>query len=299
MVDLSRMTPLIRSRLLAIASAAAFGGSTVLSKVALEFLPPISLMVVQLLGSLLALWLFVLFTRRPVPLGRKVWQRTLTGVLEPALTFLFFLFGLKLTSAGQASLISTLETVMILALSAVLFRARIERRLLGLALLATLGAVLVVGTTTGSSAFWGNLLVLMGIACAALYVVLNQREIPNLQPVVMVGLQQLVGLLMALIALGLAWRLGEPIMLEPLAWWAWGLLALTGVIQYALAFGLYFTAQRNMPANETALYLTLTPVFGLAGSVMFLGERLNPTQWFGASVIVASIALMAISSSNN
>jgi drug/metabolite transporter (DMT)-like permease len=188
---------------------------------------------------------------------------------------------------------------MILGLSAVVFRVRIEQRLLGLALSATLGAVLVVGTTTGSSAFWGNLFVLMGIACAALYVVLNQREIPNLDPVVMVGLQQLVGLLMALIALGLAWGLGEPIMLEPLAWWAWGLLALTGVIQYALAFGLYFTAQRNMPANETALYLTLTPVFGLAGSVMFLGERLNPTQWFGASVIVASIALMAISSSNN
>lgn len=293
------MTVHNRARLLATASAAALGASTVIGKFALDFLPPITLMVVQLLGSLLVLWPFVILTRRPIPpLRCEILQRASTGTLEPALTFLLALYGLKFTTAGEASLIATLETVMILGLSVALFRARVERHLLALALLATLGAVLVVGTTASSNSFWGNLLVLAGTACAALYVVLNQRELPDLEPLVMVGLQQIAALILVLLVLAVAFVLGQPVVPEHLVWWGWLLVALTGVIQYALAFGLYFTAQRDMPANETALYLTLTPVFGLLGSAIFLGERLNTIQWLGALVIVGSIAAMAVFSNH-
>ncbi len=285
--------------MLAVGSAGIFGASTVFSKFALERFPPVTLLLVQLLGSLSALWLFVWLTKRSIPLRLEVWKRAATGVLEPGMTYLLGFLGLTMTSAGQASLVATLETVMILTLSAFLLKVRVERRLLGLALLATFGAVLVIGTAAVSNALSGNFLVLLGTACAALYVVFNQREILDLEPVVMVGLQQLVGLAAVLVVWGVILASGGRVVPRDLDPWGWGLAALLGVMQYALGFSFYFLAQRGMAANETAVYLTLIPVFGVVGGALFLGETLRHTQWLGAVVIVASIAFMAVSSQGN
>ncbi len=293
------LTRLGRARLLAISAAAMFGGSTVLSKFALESFPPMTLLLVQLLGSLCVLWLFLLISRRQVPMNFMVLKRAATGILEPAMTYMFSFFGLTLTTASQTALISTLETVMIMILSVVIFRAPVEKRLFGLAILATLGAMMVVGTTSGSNALVGNLLVVLGTACAALYVVLNQHPIPQLEPSVMIGLQQLVGLIPVIMVTIFIWLSGGKIMPEGLAWWDWGLAALIGVAQYAIGFSLYFTAQRDLTSNETALYLTLIPVFGVAGGAIFLGERLQGLQWLGATMIIGAITFITWSSHHN
>ena len=38
--------------------------------------------------------------------------------------------------------------------------------------------------------------------------------------------------------------------------------------------------------------LNLTPVFGVAGGYLFLGERLAPLQWLGAGLILAAVLVI-------
>jgi drug/metabolite transporter (DMT)-like permease len=63
-------------------------------------------------------------------------------------------------------------------------------------------------------------------------------------------------------------------------------------VQYSLAFALYLTALKAIPAAQAAIYLTLIPVFGVSGGVLFLGESLTPIQAAGAVLIV--LALMGL-----
>ena len=48
---------------------------------------------------------------------------------------------------------------------------------------------------------------------------------------------------------------------------------------------------RHVTAALAGVFLTLIPVFGVAGA-MVVGERLEPRQWVGAIIVVASVGLL-------
>jgi drug/metabolite transporter (DMT)-like permease len=140
----------------------------------------------------------------------------------------------------------------------------------------------------GSGRLAGDLLVLAGTGFAALYVVLSSRHVRHIAPVDLAFGQQLCGLILVL-GLALAAILAglEPARLPP----GRSLLmaALSGILQYALPFWLYLTAVRVIPVSRAAVWLTLTPVFGVAGGVVFLGETVAPVQAAGALLILLAI----------
>ena len=57
--------------------------------------------------------------------------------------------------------------------------------------------------------------------------------------------------------------------------------ALSGIVQYALAFWLYLFALQHLRASVAAFYLALIPVFGIAAASVFLGESLSPRPMGG------------------
>lgn len=63
----------------------------------------------------------------------------------------------------------------------------------------------------------------------------------------------------------------------------------SGVLYYGLAYWLYLSALRNVPASIAAMSFYLIPVFGAAGGFPFPGERLEPSQWAGVAVLLVAI----------
>ena len=57
----------------------------------------------------------------------------------------------------------------------------------------------------------------------------------------------------------------------------------------AAAFWIYLKALQTVPATTASIFLNLTPVFGVAGAYILLGERLTQSQWVGAAIILASV----------
>ena len=282
----------------AVLSAACWGSATVMSKAVLAHMPPLTLLTVQLTASIAVLWLAVLVLRRRMRLDRQSRRASLSGLLEPGLSYTFGIVGLALTTASSAALLGAAEPLFILFLAWLVLKERAGTPMLAMATMATLGILLVMfpdtGDLPGQGSLTGDLLVLAGTFFGALYVIATRRLVRRLDPLSLSALQQSVGLLwtlgallvalgFGLSALGLA---GVPPAILLLA-------AASGVIQYALAFWFYLFALQSLPANFAGFYLTLIPVFGLAAAFLFLGESLTALQWVGALCVIAAVAAIS------
>lgn len=69
------------------------------------------------------------------------------------------------------------------------------------------------------------------------------------------------------------------------------LFAYTGLIGTAYAFWALAIVNRSLPASTTALGILATPVVGIAGSAIFLGEGLDAPLLLAAAMILAGIAI--------
>jgi drug/metabolite transporter (DMT)-like permease len=69
----------------------------------------------------------------------------------------------------------------------------------------------------------------------------------------------------------------------------------SGLVYYGLAYWLYLTGLRHVPASIAAVSFYLIPVFGVAAASL-VGERLDPAQWVGAIVVAGAVAVIGVRS---
>ena len=140
--------------------------------------------------------------------------------------------------------------------------------------------------------FVGNLLVLGGVLCCALYTVLVRALGVGLDPLLVVAMQQTFALCWVLLLWPIELRIGQPLSLAEVSRPLWLWAGASGIIYYALAFWCYVDALRQVPATLGGPFLNLIPIFGMVGAYMFLGERLGQLQWLGAGITLLSIFLI-------
>jgi drug/metabolite transporter (DMT)-like permease len=278
--------------LLMVASAFSWAAGVVVTKLVLDRsdAPSTSVLAVQLGGSVLVLALAALVTRTPL---RGAWSRGWVGLLEPGIAYYLALAGLALTSATNASILGSLEPVLVPLLLLLLFRERPAARIVVVVIAATVGSMLVsLSGSSGGSDWRGDLLIVGSVTAAALYVVLASAQVAELPPVASALTQQVwaVGLVGAVLAVGLggrgAWAAPD---VSDLA-----LMLASGVLNYALPFWLYLVALTKMPVARAAAYLTLIPPFGVVLAAAVLGEQVTLFHAVGGALVVASLLYDAL-----
>ena len=273
-------------------AAACWGFGALMSKYALEQIPPLTLLMVQLFVSVALLWLAVLVQGVRVRLNRDALRLGLIGILNPGLAYMFSLIGLTRTTASMSAVLWAAEPIVIIGFAWLLLCERLTWPLLACAALAIVGVGVVAGLDVwggGTSSLLGNLLIVIGVCCCALYTVLTRRMVANHSPLLIVALQQTAALLWALLIWPVElWNAGAiHLTTIPLRFWAWG--AAGGLVYYALAFWLYLIGLQQAPASLAALFLNLIPIFGVGGAYLLLGERLTLAQWGGALLILVAV----------
>ncbi|MQT14194.1 DMT family transporter [Segnochrobactrum spirostomi] len=284
-----------RAMLCLIGAAAAWGLSIPITKGLLDTLPPLTLLALQLFGSIAALWTATLVARRRLPPRRAGWRAAATGLLEPGLAYAVAVPGLALTSATHAAIISAVEPAMIVVIVWAAFGERASRTVLLATALAIGGVILVTGGDGGDgvASFVGDGLLALGTLLAAVYVTASSRIVAAIDPLPLAALQQSVGLALIVVLLPLAVVSGLetlPSSVPPLVVAA---AVASGLAQYSLPFWLYLTGLRSVPANVASLPLALTPVFGVTGALVLLGERMAPVQWLGCAVVIGAVVAIA------
>jgi drug/metabolite transporter (DMT)-like permease len=213
----------------------------------------------------------------------------LAGTGVAAFNTLVYL-GLQHTVAINALLMQTMMPVMIVALSFVLFRERINRGQAGGVILCLMGAIAIivqgdVQVMRNLSFNPGDLLVLLAVINYAGYTALLRRR-PAIHPLSFLVVTFVVGTLMLL-----PFYLWESLMVRPIAWNAVSLLSVSyvSIFPSVISFLCYNRGVELIGANRAGLFLYLMPVFGGTMAVFFLGESIRWFHWAGVVLIATGI----------
>ena len=279
-----------RAVLSLVLAAASWGTATAISKRAVAEIPPLTLLAIQLAASIVVLALLMRWRGEPFrdPTASPILGRL--GVLNPGLAYALGLLGLVHISASLSVLLWAAEPLMILLLAAWFLHERVTPGVVGLSLIAAAGMALVVYGPGPSGQLLGVGLTLAGVACCAIYTVVARRWLGTADgTAAVVATQQLYALAFSLLVVVAVWLAGGAVRPENVSVAGWVSALVSGVLYYGVAFWLYLSGLRQVPASYAAASFYLIPVFGLAAAFVLLGERLNPQQWLGAGVVIVVV----------
>jgi len=272
-------------------AAASWGVGTVVSKRAVEEIPPFTLLPIQLAASLAVLLVLMLVSGMPLRGSPPILSRL--GILNPGIAYALGLAGLTWISASLSVLLWALEPLLILVLAGVFLREGITARLIALSLVAASGMALILAEPASGGQWPGVVLTLIGIGCCAGYTIVARRFVGASDSTAQVVLAQQAYALGFAAAVGIAAALlggANGTAITPL-----GLASAvgSGVLYYAAAYWFYLSALRTVPASLAASSFYLIPVFGVAAGSLLLGDRLEPVQWIGAGIVAVAVVLIA------
>jgi drug/metabolite transporter (DMT)-like permease len=231
----------------------------------------------------------LLITHRP-GLNAKEWRTlALAAFLGVPVQFLIQFYGLSLTTVSHAALMVGTMPV-ILAVGATFFAHERLDMTGWLALAAsTAGAALIAlgrhGVGVGDPSLAGDLLVVLSLAIALFWILLNKRLMDQHSPIVVTAYGLLLGTLMLLVWVPVRYGLPPVAHVSMKAWLA---LAASGVLCTATTTLLWNWGMTQVPASQAGVLLNMEPLIGSLLGVFVLGERLGPTAWTGGCLILAA-----------
>ena len=283
---------------MALLTAMAFWGSTfVVLRIALTALTPLQTMAGRMLVACIVF----------LPLWPRLWRElkehgnlgtlTLMALCEPCLFFLFETHALRLTTASQAGMITSLLPLLVAAVAFVALREHAGLRMWLGFLLAVCGVtwltLAAVPDEKAANPLLGNILEGIAMCCAAGYTVLARHLSTVYSALCITAVQAFVGMIFFCL---LALVVPESDTLISLgrdfpAWVPWACVFYLGGIVTFAGYGLYNFGVKRLSAGRAAAYTNLIPVFALLFGVALLGEKLPPAQYGGALLIVLGVLL--------
>jgi drug/metabolite transporter (DMT)-like permease len=271
--------------------------SFIATKVALEWVPPLTVVAARLVISALAFAIWMAMTRRS--LAGVTWRRVplllLLSLVGAGLHYSVQTIGIGMTTASNASLYAVTGPITIMLLSALILSEPITARKAGGLVLALAGVLLVMGPDKVlafrlDAHVLGDLLVMASIFMWGLFTVLGKAITDELGALRVTAVVTMIAASWMLpVGIGeMVWRSLSLVAVPATAWLAIGFL---GIACSFLATLLYFVALEATESQKVGLYLYTIPPMTAVVAMVVLGERLD--AWFlaGAAAIFAGVAL--------
>ncbi len=277
--------------LLAILAAALYAINSPISKILLNYMPSTLMAGFLYIGAGLGM-AFIAFIRKFKQSYKKE-QRltkneipyTLAMILLDIAAPICLLYGLKSTTAANASLLNNFEIVATAIIAFFIFKEKISFRLWIGILFITLSCILLSFEDLSSLQFsYGSLFILLACLCWGLE---NNctRKISSKDPMQIVLLK---GIFSGIGSLIIGFCIGERITI----WWSVIAVMSIGLISYGLSIFFYVYAQRLLGAARTSAYYAISPFIGTALSLIIFHEILN-YNYFIALVLMIIGAYLA------
>ena len=272
-------------------SAAVYGVSTTVSVVALRAVRPADLLAVEISGA--AVMLLVAAAVRGQLRRRGALRQMLLGALVPGLAFLFGDLGLARTSASSGSLLLAAEPLLSVLLALAVLRERLSGRATAALVLGLAGGALVAfepGGSSGDDTTLGNVLVLLAVVAAAVFLVATRRFNDGGDGLNASAWQTTGGALSVVPFVAISWSTGGSRLdtIGAAGWSACIAVVLCGAIG-SVAFN---RGIARVPAARAGQLGNLTPVVGTLTAVAFLGDRPSLLQLVGGAAILGGLALL-------
>ncbi|MFK7988286.1 MAG: DMT family transporter [Sandaracinaceae bacterium] len=284
----------LRTLLYLLLLASLWGPSFFFIRLAVEDIPPITLVAGRMVGATALLYGLMRLRGGRLPRDPAVWRRfafvALTGTAVP---FVLVSWGEQFIDTALASILNATVPLFTLVL-AHFFTAddRLTWRKGFGVLLGLLGTVLLIAPSVGEGSEVGVLGLLavlvasLGYSVSGVYTRIHMR---GMAPMVAPTMQFLIsGVLLVPLSLAVdrPWTLAAP---SPTAWG--GFLALI-VFGSVLAFVVYYRLLEIATASTISMCTYLIPVVGVGLGVSVLGETLPPSAYVASGAILLGVLVV-------
>ena len=235
------------------------------------------------------------------PKDRQSWKTlTLIGLTGVFGYQIFFMHGMRLTAAGDASLIVTFNPIFTVLLAAPLLGQPISRKMFAGLACGFIGVAVVTGWSPNTDLpfnerILGDFLILLAALNWALTTNMTKRmmerrkgeaEASTLEIVVWYSL--LGTLMLTPLAAWETWHYGlpEPTMKD------WYAILYLGALSTVIAYYWFAMGIEKLGATAASSYVFLVPVFGVLGGVWLLDEKVGWTLIVGFILIVSGVRLV-------
>jgi len=277
--------------------ALAWSGGWIAGKLGVESAPPLEFSAVRFVIASLVLAVIVVATRTRVRtdgLGPVVLSAVSGYLGYNALVFV----GLTMAPASDAALIVPTTIPVLTASAATFVGERVTAtKVAGFALASIGGALVVAAGQTGGELsgrrLLGDVLMLGGAVCWAVYTTLGTIALRTWSPLEVVAIAAPIGALL-LLPFGLleqgyrdlgAWSAG-----------VWADVLYLALVVTLGSFTLFYWIVRRVGAGIAAMSSYFVPVLTLAMAVTLLGDRPRPLQLVGGLVILAGVRVATLRS---
>lgn len=278
---------------LLVALSTVWGASFFFAEIALEELPPVTIVAVRMVIGVMGLWAIVAVVRPALPRDRGTWRDLFVmGILNNALPFSLIVTGQIWVTGGMAGVLNA--TTPVFGVVAAHFLTSDEKltpnRLAGVAL-GFLGVIVLMGPSVledrEGQLLGGALLLTAAISYASAG--LWGRRLRHLSPVSAATGQatcSMIILVPAALILDQPWTLAPPSML------VWGSLIGVGLLSTTLAYLMFFAILKRAGGSNVMLVTLLVPPSAVVLGFLFLNEVVTPEQLIGMALI--GLGLVAI-----
>ena len=253
-----------------------FGSLPVIAKFTLRSLPAVALVGFRVAGASLVFVLLLRFSGNWQPIARKDWPLLLvSSVLGLILNQWLFVTGLSLTTAINATLISTSIPVATLLVGMLLGTDHATlRRIVGIAVAAA-GVLILVGPHRGDFSArtrMGDILIVANAFCYGVYIAISKNLMVRYNALTVITWIFIIGTL-ATVPAGIVSL--SRIQLRSIPLVVWFEVAYITILPTAGAYFLNAWALARVPPSTVAVYIYLQPLIAFVLPPFVLGETLG------------------------
>jgi drug/metabolite transporter (DMT)-like permease len=278
------MTPMLWAMLILLSGI--WGGSFLFGRIAVQEISPLTTVFLRVSLAALAIWIFVLLTRRSVNLTLwLVGSVAIMSILNNVIPFTFILYGQKEIGSGLASIVNAMTPIWtVLIANWLTSDEKLSRRKLAGILFGFLGVALLMGgdaikgLSASAIAQSSVLVATVSYGFAGVF----GKRFKGVDPILIAALQLTASTIFMALILAISG--------SPFGFGGASRLAIWSVIGIAIpctafAYVLFFHILANAGATNVSLVTFLVPVSGILLGIIFLGETLTPWHLGGMGLI--------------
>ena len=260
-----------------------------------SIMPPVGFNAFRIMLAAVAMLVVAIVWGGAAPGRRDALVLIALGALGNGIYQVLFVEGLSRTRAGEAALVVGASPALMAIFARIRGIERVDRRrAIGIGL-SICGVGLVVGRTAGggnaTGSLFGDLLVLCGAVCWAIYTILLIPYTKRVNGFWVIALN-LIGGVTVLALYGAR-------QIVSISWFqlpghAWGAILYSGLGGLFIAYFFWLYGIRRLGPTRTALYGNLQPLIALGVAWVTLGEKPSVWQLAGAATIVGGVLLTRV-----
>ncbi|MBO9471796.1 DMT family transporter [Endozoicomonas sp. G2_2] len=272
-----------------------WGGSFFFVEIAVDALPPLTIVLLRVGVAAIALWTFAFATGLRPPRDTRIWGAfILMGLLNNVVPFSLIVWGQTEIGAGLASILNATTPLFTVVVAGTLLsdERSTPNKILGV-IVGFVGVVLMIGgdALTYLGGHVAAQLAVLGAAISYAFAGVFGRRFRamNISPVTTAA-GQVTASSMLLVPLVIAFD--WPIDTHAPSAWVWAAIASLAILSTALAYILYFRILASAGATNLLLVTFLIPASAILLGVLVLGETLAPVDYMG--MLLIAFGLIAV-----